>query len=364
MDASVEEYRRKIRELGAENEDRLTACRSAIENLREEMESQRTDAFAHTGEQAKLLDSAIRDADRHIKEFIAQTRLFDQAEELKASLERKIEDLKGDLNGLDQRRTEAADLEAKFVRIKRLEEEVDAKMVTFLSEKPRIELMQTDFNRLLQTSQSVKEKLTEVTAADDTLQAVQIQIRRLEDALTDAEDRYQRIEKKKETLEVTNAGIDDNFKALREAERAVQKIHGELQGLLDGQEALRTSVEKLTADNTKAAEAVEKVSSLDGLLRSVEARMDKLQTVRESLAKAETRFKEINDNVQEQFKVFSALLKDEPGKRLKEPGAPPIGTRETVIKLKQQGWKVEEIARTVKISVGEVELILEMGSKI
>jgi DNA-directed RNA polymerase specialized sigma24 family protein len=58
------------------------------------------------------------------------------------------------------------------------------------------------------------------------------------------------------------------------------------------------------------------------------------------------------------------LLKDEPGKRIKEPGAPPISQRETIIKLKQQGWSVEEIARTVNRSVGEVELTLEMGSKI
>ncbi|GHV73474.1 hypothetical protein AGMMS49940_07760 [Spirochaetia bacterium] len=361
MDASVEEYRRKIRELGAENEDRLAAIRSTIENLRKETEAQRTDAFAHTDEQAKLLDSAIKDADRRIKEFVAQTKLFDQADELKAALERKIEDLRGDLDGLDQRRTEAADLEAKFVRIKRLEEDVDAKMVKFQSEQRRIEIMEADFNRLLQTSQSVKEKLSEVTASDDTLQAVQVQIRRLEDSLTDAEERYQRIEKKNETLEVTNAGIDDNFKALRESESMVQRIRGEMQRLLDRQEELRASVEKLAAENAKATEAAEQVSSLDGLLNTIETRMDKLQTVRESLARAETRYKELNDNAQEQFKLFTALFKDEPSK-LK--GAPPINQRESVIKLKQQGWAVDQIARTLKISVGEVELILEMGSKI
>ncbi|MFP3043256.1 hypothetical protein LQZ19_15690 [Treponema primitia] len=350
LDTSADEYRRKIRDLG-----------SVIENLREETAAQRTETFAHTDEQAKILDSAIKDADRRIKEFLTQTKLFDQAEELKSNLERKIEDLRGDLNGLDQRRTEAAELEAKFVRIKRLEEDVDAKMVAFQSEKRRIELMETDFNRLLQTSQSVKEKLTEVSSSDDTLQAVQVQIRRLEDSLSDAEERYQRIEKKNQTLEETNAGIDDNFKALQEAEKAVQKVHGEMQRLLDEQEELRASVEKLSAENAKVREASDKVSSLDTLLITIEQRMDKLQTVRESLAKAETRFEEINKSMHAQFKAFTGLLKDEPGKIR---GAAPIGTRETVIKLKQQGWAVEEIARTVKLSVGEVELILEMGSKI
>jgi transcriptional regulator len=34
-----------------------------------------------------------------------------------------------------------------------------------------------------------------------------------------------------------------------------------------------------------------------------------------------------------------------------------------VRKLARQGWKTEEIARAVKISRGEVELILELGEK-
>jgi hypothetical protein len=125
------------------------------------------------------------------------------------------------------------------------------------------------------------------------------------------------------------------------------------------------SVEKLTAENAKARDAAEKVSALDGALGAIETRMAKLQTVRESLAKAETRFEDINKSLQEQYKLFTALLREDgPERRLKEPGAPPIGVRENVIKLKQQGWKVEEIAPVVKLSVGEVELILEMGSKV
>ncbi|MDR1248444.1 MAG: hypothetical protein LBK63_03985 [Treponema sp.] len=365
LDDSVDERRRKIRDLEAENEERLAAVRSSIENLREETAARRNEAFAHADEQARLLDSAVKDADRRIKEFLAQTKLFNQAEELRSSMERKLEDLRGDLNGLDQRRAEAAELEAKFVRIKRLEEDVDAKMVSFQSEKRRIELMENDFNRLLQTSQSVKEKLAEVTASDDTLQAALIQIRRLEDALADVEERYQRMEKKNQTLEETNAGIDDNFKALQESEKTAQKVQGEIRRLLEEQENVRLSVEKLSTENARAREAAEKVTALDGVLGSIETRMEKLQTARESLAKAETRFEDINKSLQEQYKLFTALLRDDgPERRLKEPGAPPIGVRENVIKLKQQGWKVEEIAPIVKLSVGEVELILEMGSKV
>ncbi|AEF85133.1 hypothetical protein TREPR_1027 [Treponema primitia ZAS-2] len=364
LDVSVDEYRRKVRDLGTENDERIATVRTAIENIREEAATQRSEAFTHTGEQVKVLDAAIKDADRRIKEFQAQTKLFEQADQLKTDLERKIEDMRSDMSGLEQRRAEAAELEIKFVKIKRLEEDVDAKMVNFQSEKRRIELMEADFNRLLQTSQSVKEKLAQVSATDDTLQAVQVQIRRLEDALSDTEEKYQRIEKKNQTLEETNSGIDQNFRALQEAEKTVQRVNLDMQRLTEEEASLRSSIEKLVAENSKAKEAAEKISSLDELLSAVESRMEKLQTVRESLAKAETRFQEINKSAQEQFKFMAALLKDEePGKRRKERGAPPIGSRETVIRLKQQGWSVEEIANTMKLAVGEVELILEMGNR-
>jgi ATP/maltotriose-dependent transcriptional regulator MalT len=132
--------------------------------------------------------------------------------------------------------------------------------------------------------------------------------------------------------------------------------------LLEQQDEVRLSVEKLSAENAKAREAAEKVSALDGALGAIETRMAKLQTVRESLAKAETRFDDINRSLQEQYKLFAAFLRNDGPER--QPGAPPIGIRENVIKLKQQGWKVEEIAPIVKLSVSEVELILEVGSTV
>jgi len=43
----------------------------------------------------------------------------------------------------------------------------------------------------------------------------------------------------------------------------------------------------------------------------------------------------------------------------KDSNAPNHSTGEAIIKLYQCGWTVEEIARTLRISKGEVELILE-----
>ncbi|MDR3138831.1 MAG: hypothetical protein LBT95_04055 [Treponema sp.] len=369
VDVALEDARRRTREMVSEGDERLTQVRSAIEDVRGEASAYRTEIFARTDEHARTLDSAIKEADRHIKEFISQTKLFDRADELKLDLERRIEDLRGDLDGLDQRRAEAAQLENQFVKIKRLEDEVNFKMTRFLSEKYRIEQMESDFNRLLQTSKAVEEKLIQVSSSDDTLQGIQIQIRRLDDALAATEEKYQRIEKKNQTLNETNDSIDQNFKALQESENVLRRFNADLHRMAGEMESVRGSVENLGRENEKARGTAEKLVLLEASLSTVEERIAKMQVAREWLARTETRLEELNKDAQEQVKLMGDLLKNVSAKGgakeiPNERGTLYISDRDNVVKLARQGWTVDEIAKTMKISRSEVELILEMGPKI
>ena len=363
-ESAVEEARKRARELAAESDERLAAARSAIQEAHQDAETFRNELFSRTEEQAKNLDGAIKEADRRIKEFVAQTKLFEKADELKLALERKIEDLHADLDKLDQRRSEAAELEAQFIKIKRLEDEVNAKMTRFLSERHRIEVMEADFNRLIQTAQSVDEKLVQVTASDDTLQALQAQLRRLEDAVKDAEEKYQRLEKKNQILDATNDGIDRNFQSLRDMETALKQSYDEIKKLQSAMDSVKPAIDSLSKDRDRALEAAEKIADVDKFMAELEARIEQMQKAREWLARTETRLEELSKQAQEQVKLMGTLLKEEGKKGLsKDKGAPPIGVRETVVKLAHQGWTVDEIARTVKLSRGEVELILEISPK-
>ena len=364
-DAALEDARRRGRELAAESDERLVAVRSAIQDARDDADTHKGELFSRMDDQARTLDASVKDADRRIKEFVAQTKLFDRADELRVELARRMEDLGADLDRLDQRRSEAAELEAQFVKIKRLEDEVNAKMTRFLSEKRRIELMEADFKRLIQTAQAVDDKLAQVTGSDDTLQALQAQLRRLEDAVGDAEEKVQRIEKKNQILDATNDGIDRNFQALRDGESMAKKLQDDLARLEGSIASVRMSIDKLSADKEKTEAAADKLGTLDRTLAEIEERIEAMQKAREWLARAETRLEEVSKQAQDQVKLMGNLLKEEGRKGVpKDRGAPPIGTRETVVKLSHQGWSIDEIARAVKLSKGEVELILEISPKV
>jgi chromosome segregation ATPase len=225
--------------------------------------------------------------------------------------------------------------------------------------------MENDFNRLLQTSQAVEEKLTQVSASDDVLQAIQVQIRRLNDSINDTEEKYQRIEKKNQTLETTTDGVDRNFKTLQETESSLKKFSENLKQLLGEQEGLRASIEKLSAENERAQETANKLTVLDQDLSSIEDRIQSMQKAREWIARAETRLEDLDKDIQERVKIVGTILKEDGGRPAPRSGkgAPPIGTRESVVKLARQGWKIDEIAEALKLAKSEVELILEIGPK-
>ena len=100
-------------------------------------------------------------------------------------------------------------------------------------------------------------------------------------------------------------------------------------------------------------------STIDSVLEDAEKRIDSLQKVREWLVRSETRFEELNKKAGENLKLLRDVLKKEPGSG-DTSSAPPLSVQDSVRKLAHQGWKTDEIAKALKLSRGEVELILEL----
>lgn len=345
MNAAIEDYRREAKA------------------LKEGFESAKAQAASSLDEERKEREKAFAEMDRQVKAFQAQTRLFERADELKASLGEAMESMKADLTRVEARRAEMAELETQYVRVKRLEDELGQKIARFLAEKRRLDTMEDDFKRLLSLSQAVDQKLAAVTSSNDQLTQVQAEVRRLSEAADEAAEKYERLEKKSNILDSTADAVDKNFEAIGELERNVRTIDADVRDMPDRVIDLKRSLDEVAAWKPKLDQTVARLDEVDSILTDAERRAGELQKAREWLARAETRFDELNKKTQDHLKLLSDILKEDPAKGRKEKGAPSLSVQETVRKLSHQGWKVEEIARAVKLSRGEVELILELGGQ-
>ncbi len=345
MNAAIEDYRREARA------------------LKDGFDSTKTQMAAAVDEERKNREKAFGEMDKQVKAFQAQTRLFERADELKASLSESMESMKADMARVESRRAEMAELETQYGRVKRLEDELGQKIARFLAEKRRLDAMEDDFKRLLTLSQAVDQKLAAVTASNDQLTQIQAEGRRLSEASDEAGEKYDRLEKKSNILDATTDAVDKNFQAVTELERNVRTIDADIREIPDRVIDLKRSLDEVAAWKPKLDATVVRLDEVDATLADAEKRAAELQKAREWLARAETRFDELNKKTQDHLKLLNDILKDDPKAKGKDKGAPSLSVQETVRKLAHQGWKVEEIARAVKLSRGEVELILELGGQ-
>ena len=353
---------KKQRETEAQADAKLRDFHDAAQDLSLSIDAAKAQALGKVETESARLAQVLSDIDKEQKSYIAETKVFDRTDELKASLTDAIGQMKSDLASLDGRKAEIAEIENQLGRVKRLEDEVNQKVARFLAEKKRIDALEEDFGKLAQVSDSVDKKIEDVTGQSDALTEAEARIRKILELSNEAEAKFDRLEKKGEVLDSTAEAVDKNFQAVQGIEKILAAYGAEIKRFPEQVAEIKKSFSLLQADKGKVDEAASKLGELDGIIADTEKRIGESQKAREWLARAETRFEELNRQAQEQLKLLSTILKEEDvGK--KDRGAPPSTVQETVRKLARQGWKTEEIARAVKISRGEVELILELGEK-
>jgi hypothetical protein len=110
-------------------------------------------------------------------------------------------------------------------------------------------------------------------------------------------------------------------------------------------------------------------------------RIAEMNVAREWLARTETDLQALDKDAQNMLRMTSSLIERESARasgrsqdsvrsqasgRSKASGgkgAPPPRDRDNIIKLRRQGWTVEEIANALDMAKGEVELVLELSPK-
>ena len=363
VEAFQAELNQRSKDMQMETDNRMRDLKQRLADMKNSTESQAKSVFGKIDEGYQLLSINLNELDKRVKGFVTQTKIFERADELKIQFETRIEEMKRDMEKLQVQSKEVEGLETQVVSMKKTVDEVGGKLGKLLNERGRIEDMDSDFKKLLNISKELDHRIGTVYSSQDTLQEIQAKIREFENLERITEGRFDRLEKKNVIIEATTHGVDKNFQALDQLEKELKTAGKDLQVFSGQLKELKVQAVDLAEGREKSEYVIEKIHNLDSILGELEERMGKLETAREWLAKTETRFETIGKQAQEQVRLMESILKADKKQSKLGEGAPPMDKRETVTKLAHLGWTPMEIARTTKLSRGEVELILELAPK-
>ncbi|MDA3851661.1 MAG: hypothetical protein PF447_10355 [Spirochaetaceae bacterium] len=355
------ELQGRTREVHGESDEKLRAIRQALQDTRDRIENLQKQLQGQAEEDYASLATNLEEMGRHQQEFIAQTHIFDQAENLKTNLDADLKELRSRMETIERSRQELAPMEEEYQRVMNSYQDVSGKINQFFSEKQKIDLLDSKVVKINNLSEAIDVKLEQIDNTNDMVQEYMVRIRQLEDLHNDIAKRYQGLEKKAGIVDATTNSVEKNLQMLGYIEKGLKAISVDLDPMKKDLATIKMSNQRLLEEKEKVDSMVSSLDNLDHTMVDLEQRQQRMEKAREWLANTETRLENIGREAQEKVKLLGSLVLKDNKKGLRTAGSPDMNTREMVVQLARQGWNTEEISRQVKLSRGEVELILELA---
>jgi DNA repair exonuclease SbcCD ATPase subunit len=356
------DYQQRFRQAQNDSDEKIKLMRSALADTKDKMESYQNSVHNRIDESYRELLVNVEKIEEKQQDFINQTHIFEKADSLRKSLESDIAQLQEQVRAVSDAREDIVPVREECARVLKIYDSVTEKTSAFLAEQQKIDLLDGKVARIINLSDAIDMKLDHVSETDDTMQSYIVKLHQLEDLHKEISRRFKEVEKKSSVVDAITQSVDRNFEMLGRIEEGLSGINDDLVPLRSSLHEVKRNSELLLENKGQVDYIVNNVTNLDSAINDFEGRMKKMDKAREWLAGTETRLENISREAQEKVKLLGNLASREVKKgSSRSSGSPDMNTRDMVIQLARQGWSSEEISRYVKLSRGEVELILELS---
>ncbi|ASQ29283.1 hypothetical protein CDQ96_02545 [Borrelia miyamotoi] len=318
-------------------------------DLREELDS-RYDTISAKLENFNKLEIELNRNNEILKEVYY---FKDNLEKLRENLAKEINIVKGYKDNFEDISREIEDIKGKSSDVVKVFN--DLKM-----HQMDIQEIKRDFGQFIEFYASFKERYKKFTESYDEIQIYKTKLREIKEEQHSILDNYDRISNKDSILKSTLESVDKNFDLISEIEDRMQTLFKESAGFQQSLVDLKDIMSELLINKDLSQEVLNNVQTLKEMVGEIENKLEHTKDIREKVAKSETRLENLNIAAEERIKTLGILVKTE-SKYKDNVGLNNETVRDSVFKLMRQGWSVLEISRATKLSVGEVELILELG---
>ena len=131
---------------------------------------------------------------------------------------------------------------------------------------------------------------------------------------------------------------------------------------------MQSDIDQILKNSEKIGDVVDRLSSIDQMLEDADSRIEAINTSRKGIANIEERLVKLSKNADDQLKALRSISQassSETGTKRSSRASNTISpqTRESVSTLRKQGWTIPEIAKNLKLSENEVQLIIDLNAE-
>ncbi len=367
FDKAANNLNENYKNMEQESIERLNSYKKELVKIQDNMKQVDDRFTSRFLEHANQLDKRIESIDGEIRNFEKASNMFNRVDKLKESLEDNIKVLKDDIQTIKEERSEILKIEKKMLSIESIVATTHDKYRMIIDEKKKIESIELILEELRQISQNVDEKIDNIKMGKVMVENIDNKLDNINTKIKNLEEYYNNVIKKEDEVSKSVNLID---KLDRTSDNLNLKINN-LEKQIEDLDFKKSTFEKsfknfekdanlITKSEKQVQDVIVKFKQMDSLIEDLEVRTDVINKHREWLVKAETQMVNLSSDTDKKIKLLQSLVTSGTEKTVKGKISNDQTKKDTVLKLKKQGWTLDEIAKTLNLSIGEVEFILDL----
>ncbi len=367
------ELRRRLDEHGDELEQwsqEFQQMEKSIQDRGRRLEEQYETLEVRIQTDVQQMANNFETIEKQQQHILSNGKLIERAETLWRDTREQIAKLREQSSVLNTYTEQSQHLEKEFEYIRQLAQGVVEKLKALEASEERAEVLQQNVQDLEQRLEQTRSKWELLYAQHDRVQQMEETFRHIGAVYQERGKEFLALEEQARNLEAYQATGLQHISEMKGIEARIRSAE-QLLGPLEQKTKEISSLQAVIEQNTEQTEQVfEQVSLLQELLDASRQHSDEMEKMRGWLVKAEKRIQEMSEGLDSNIRLAEQLTLHGQGvgQGAGESGAvvdlPHEETRGMVFQLAEKGWDNATIAKQLNISVGEVELILEMGSRI
>ncbi|MBP5449181.1 MAG: hypothetical protein J6Y01_03605, partial [Spirochaetales bacterium] len=358
----------KVRNLDETTQIKMDDFKKEIMRIQTNLKQLDDNFSAKYMDHSNILDKRIDMIESEIRDFEKNTAVYERANSLKEKLNSDITDLKNTLSSIRADKNDLNDLQKKLLAIGSQYSAAEEKFSRIQNEKKNIDKMSDTLTELKEFTDTVKDKI-------DNMENIRLSIKNIDDRLDDANVKFNSVAQYMEEIAAKEIGLQDCISNIEKMGSQAGQLENKLL-LLDKKfadlelkkdtydEKIRNFEQKagiITKSSDKVNEVVEMYHNLDTLVKALEERTDNVQKMRKWLVTAETNLENLTHDADQKIKLFDALSDKVQNEFTDDILQDEDKKHDSIMRLMDQGWSVDEIAHSLSLSVGEVEMIADLN---
>ncbi len=356
-----------------ENEllDRLGDFKKELFKMQQNLKTLDDKSTTRFMEHTNSIDRRIQEVAEHIKRLERQATSFEHVEAIRDKLIDDTRDLKVDVEQLKRTRDTISSVEKRANELTTMFSGFEEKYDSLLVDKDRVDNMYKSIGEIESLVNDLNKKIENVKESKEKLTDIENRIESANSKLETISNIYETASTKSDELN----GLMDSFDEMK---RNIYDMGSNFDGLnkkYDELDIKRSTFEKVIKNFEKEAahiiksgghfgDILDKFKQMDHLIDDIDERTNTISRLREWLVKSETEIENMNRETDNRIRLLESLLDKaslENQNPIKEQLKDDGNKKKTILQLKEQGWVIDDIAKTLNVSIGEVEFVLNLG---